>query len=122
MWPLESRSTPIVSPKRPPFTLDDLRAAPEPWGRRTLIDSLQQREAEGRRKMVRTKEWKFVHDPMGDRDALYDLDADPWELRNVVDEPENASAVADLALRLADWSVETEDATPVPLPVDHRSG
>ena len=43
-------------------------------------------------------------------------------LRNVVDEPENASAVADLALRLADWSVETEDATPVPLPVDHRSG
>lgn len=104
----------------PLFTLDDLRAMPRPWGRKTLIDSLQAREAEGRRKMARTKEWKYVHDPMGDRDELYDLAADPWELRNVVDEPANAPVVADLALRLADWSVETEDATPVPLPDDHR--
>ncbi len=66
--------------------------------------------------MARTADWKYVHDPMGDRDELYDLRADPWELRNVVDDPLSASTVADMALRLADWSVVTEDATPVPLP------
>lgn len=104
----------------PAFTLDDLHAVPQPWGRRTLIDSLQAREAEGRRKMARTMDWKYVHDPMGDKDELYDLRADPWELRNVVDEPGNASVVADMALRLADWSIATEDAEPVPLPEDHR--
>ena len=100
----------------PPFTLDDLGALPRPWGRAALIASLRAREAEGRRKMARTADWKYVHDPMGDRDELYDLRADPWELRNVVDDPGAASTVADMALRLADWSIATEDATPVPLP------
>ena len=50
------------------------------------LDSLQWREAEGRRKMVRTQAWKYVHDPMGDGDALYDLVNDPHEFLNVVDE------------------------------------
>ena len=57
----------------PPFTLEDLRRLPKPYGRRALIHSLQWREAEGRRKMVRTQEWKYVHDPMGDKDELYHL-------------------------------------------------
>ena len=80
------------------------------------MDSLWWREAEGRRKMVRTREWKYVHDPMGDRDELYDLVNDPWELENVIDQPSNREVVAELRLRLADWSVMTEDAKPVPLP------
>tara|TARA_B100000949_G_C14049164_1_gene352819 strand:+ start:172 stop:408 length:237 start_codon:yes stop_codon:yes gene_type:complete len=77
---------------------------------------LQWREAEGRRKMVRTQEWKYVHDPMGDQDELYDLVNDPWELENVVDLSANQEIVAELRLRLADWSVMVEDAKPVPLP------
>ena len=39
-----------------------------------------------RRKMVCTRDWKYVHDPMVDRDERYDLQRDPWELQNVVDE------------------------------------
>jgi len=66
--------------------------------------------------MVRTREWKYVHDPMGNRDELYDLVNDPWELENVIDQPSNREVVAELRLRLADWSVMTEDAKPVPLP------
>ncbi|MEZ4661750.1 MAG: sulfatase-like hydrolase/transferase [Caldilineaceae bacterium] len=100
----------------PPFTQADLEALPRPWGRQTLIQSLRHREAEGRRKMVRTRDWKYVHDPMGDKDELYDLRADPWELTNVIDEPAHALTVADLRLRLADWMITTEDAQPVPLP------
>ncbi|MBV7339760.1 sulfatase-like hydrolase/transferase [Chloroflexi bacterium TSY] len=38
----------------PAFTMLDLAQYPKPWGRRTLIESLQWREAEGRRKMVRS--------------------------------------------------------------------
>ncbi len=100
----------------PPFTQRDLERLPKPWGRRTLLQSLRWREAEGRRKMVRTHQWKYVHDPMGDRDELYDLVNDPWELTNVINEPMHATVLAELRLRLADWAIATEDGRPVPLP------
>jgi len=100
----------------PPFRMADLEKLPRPYGRRTLMQSLQWREAEGRRKMVRTQEWKYVHDPMGDRDELYDLTIDPWELENVADKPAYRTVLSEMRLRLADWSIMTEDAKPVPLP------
>jgi arylsulfatase A-like enzyme len=99
-----------------PFRMADLEKLPRPYGRRALMQSLQWREAEGRRKMVRTRKWKYVHDPMGDRDELYDLVNDPWELENIVDEKDHREVLAALQLRLADWSIKTEDAQPVPLP------
>ncbi|MFN2231621.1 MAG: sulfatase [Anaerolineae bacterium] len=100
----------------PPFRMADLESLPEPYGRRTLIASLQWREAEGRRKMVRSREWKYVHDPMGDIDELYDLRQDPWELHNVAGDPAYQDVVHAMQLRLLDWSIETEDSRPVPLP------
>jgi arylsulfatase A-like enzyme len=100
----------------PPFRMSDLGKLERPYGRRALMHSLQWREAEGRRKMVRTRDWKYVHDPMGDLDELYDLKQDPWEHHNVANAGANAGVVAEMSLRLADWSVETEDAPPVPLP------
>ncbi|MEX1018766.1 MAG: sulfatase-like hydrolase/transferase [Litorilinea sp.] len=100
----------------PPFTMADLEAVPGPHGRRTLIQSLQWREAEGRRKMARTQRWKYVHDPMGDMDELYDLQADPWELQNLSGDANLADVKHEMRLHLADWSILTEDGTPVPLP------
>ncbi len=100
----------------PPFTMADLEALPRPYGRRALIASLRRREAEGRRKMVRTRAWKYVHDPLGDLDELYDLINDPWELTNVAGDPARAGVIAEMQRRLADWSIRTEDARPVPLP------
>jgi choline-sulfatase len=101
----------------PPFTLDDLRHLPRPYGRRALMRSLQWREAEGRRKMVRTQDWKYVHDPIGgDADELYDLANDPWEQYNVAADPANGAVIAEMQRRLADWMIATEDARPVPLP------
>jgi len=100
----------------PEFTLEDLRKLEKPYGRKALIRSLQWREAEGRRKMVRTRGWKYVHDPMGDKDELYDLLNDPWELINVATVEANKAVLADLKIKLADWSIHTEDSSPVPLP------
>jgi arylsulfatase A-like enzyme len=95
---------------------------PQPYGRRALIRSLRWREAEGRRKMARTREWKYVHDPTahtdarGDLDELYDLANDPWELTNVAADPAYGDVLADMRARLMDWSIRTEDGRPVPLP------
>ena len=96
--------------------MPDLERLPGPWGYRTLIECLRWREAEGRRKMARTRDWKDVHDPMGDLDELYDLVNDPRELTNVAADPNRAAVVADMQRRLADWAIQAEDAVPVPLP------
>jgi arylsulfatase A-like enzyme len=100
----------------PPFRISDLEALPEREGWRAIRHSLRWREAEGRRKMVRTREWKYVHDPMGDLDELYDLVDDPWELHNVAAGPAYRDVLAEMRMRLLDWSIETEDGLPVPLP------
>ncbi len=100
----------------PRFTMEDLENLPVPYGRRALMDSLEWREAEGRRKMVRTRQWKYVHDPMGDKDELYDLINDTWELENAMDRPANEGATQDLRHKLLDWSILTEDSKPTPLP------
>ena len=83
----------------------DLAKLPKPYGRRALMTSLQWREAEGRRKTVRSRDWKYVHDPMGDQDELYDLAKDPWELVNVAQVPAHGDVIADMHRRLADWSI-----------------
>jgi arylsulfatase A-like enzyme len=100
-----------------------LERLPEPYGYHTLIDTLWAREAEGRRKMVRTRRWKYVTDPslasgsgaQAD-DELYDLENDPWELRNIAQDPRNAEVIAEMKALLLSWMAETEDPRPVPLP------
>ena len=111
----------------PPVTMADVEKCAKPWGYGTLIETLWGREAQGRRKMVRTVEWKYVTDPMargagtGDsadpEDELYDLANDPWELYNVAHDPKNAGVVSEMRRLLADWMIETEDSEPVELPL-----
>ena len=110
----------------PPVTMSHLDALEQPLGYRGLIDTLWAREAQGRRKMVRTRDWKYVTDPIangagtGDtadpEDELYDLVNDPWELYNVARDPANASVVSEMRRLLAQWMIETEGSEPVPLP------
>ncbi|MEE2752343.1 MAG: sulfatase-like hydrolase/transferase [Candidatus Latescibacterota bacterium] len=104
----------------PEFTLSDLRKLDKPYGRKALMRSLEGGEAEGRRKMVRTREWKYIHDPMGDIDELYDLVSDPWELMNVATDDANRRVLVELQLLLADWSIQTEDSPVVPLPAKEK--
>ena len=100
----------------PSFTIIDFECYVRPWGRKTLIDSLQWREAAGRCKMVLTREWKYVHDPMGDRGELYDLVNDYWELENVFYQEQKRDVLAQMRLRLADWIIRHEDSPSVPFP------
>ena len=112
----------------PAVTLDDLEKCEKPWGYRTLIETLWGREAQGRRKMVRTVDWKYVTDPIASgygtgsdsgadpEDELYDLVNDPWELYNVAHDPKNARVVSEMRRLLATWMIETEGSDPVELP------
>ena len=110
----------------PAVTMSHLEECEKPWGYRTLIATLWGREAQGRRKMVRTVEWKYVTDPMArgagtgevsdPEDELYDLVNDPWELYNVARDSENAAVVSEMRRLLAEWMIETEDSEPVGLP------
>jgi arylsulfatase A-like enzyme len=99
----------------PRVTLETLRSAPRPRNRRQVVTLLREREAEGRPKMVRTQDWKYVYDPLGDIEELYDMRNDPWELENIAAKAENQHVVNEMQRRILDWALQTEDAQPVPL-------
>src|SRR5690606_21569044 len=101
-------------------TLADVEALDQPHGLGAAKATLQWREAEGRRRMVRTATWKYVTDPQphpvtGERDLdeLYDLASDPHELTNLAADPAHAGTVADMRSQLLEWAVTTEDQRPI---------
>lgn len=91
------------------FTMDELQSKKVTHGLKPFRDSLVKREAEGKRKMVRTKNWKFIYDPMGDSAELYDMVNDPWELNNVADDIKNRDKVDELKQDILNWREATGD-------------
>lgn len=59
-------------------------------------------------RMIRTLYAKYVYSPHGS-DELYDMETDPHELMNRVDDPAYGPLRADLRARLRDWMVQTND-------------
>jgi len=63
---------------------------------------------------------RYHHRPS---EELYDLQADPWELKNIASVPANADVLNDLRERLNRWRIEQgEDLQKVPMPEDARLG
>ncbi len=48
----------------------------------------------------------FIHRP---RHELYDLKADPWETKNLADDPAHAEILAELKAKLKNWQKKTKD-------------
>ena len=71
-------------------------------------------------RMVRTARWKYVR-YLNYGEELYDLAADPGELRNLAREPSGKSERARLARELDDWIRRTGDPFPT-LTTTDRSG
>ena len=52
---------------------------------------------------------KLLFAPTRAKEELYDLKADPWELKNLADDPAYAAKLAELRGRLDQWQTETGD-------------
>ena len=61
--------------------------------------------------MIRWKNYKYVAH-LDDLDELYDLAADPYELRNAVDDPKHASALECIRGLAVEQMEEHEDRSP----------
>ncbi|MGB7158690.1 MAG: sulfatase [Tepidisphaeraceae bacterium] len=56
-------------------------------------------------------------------EELYDVEADPYELKNLANDPAHATALEDLRQKLKDWRLQQgEDLSRVPMPEDARMG
>jgi arylsulfatase A-like enzyme len=59
-------------------------------------------------RMLRERRWKYIWNPLH-RDELYDLEHDPGELTNLVDDERYAEELARLRRRLVEWMEEVGD-------------
>jgi len=57
----------------------------------------------GHARMIRTREWKYVHRANGGPHELYDLKNDPDETKNLVDAPEHRALRTRLRTELLKW-------------------
>ncbi|MHB1483423.1 MAG: sulfatase-like hydrolase/transferase [Saccharofermentanales bacterium] len=53
-------------------------------------------------RMLRNKKWKYVYNAT-DRDELYNLEKDPWEMNNLIYNEDDSEIVRQMRLRLAEW-------------------
>jgi len=63
----------------------------------------------GPTRMLRTREWKYVHRYPYGPNELYDLVNDPDERQNLVDKPEQGKRIRGMRQQLADWFAQYVD-------------
>ena len=92
----------------------------EPPGRRyaehkMTVPDLEHQLLSGQpwRTIVSSAGWKLNLN-VEDRCELYDLNDDPYELRNLYDAPEQTDRVRDLTARVREWQERTGDEAPLP--------
>jgi N-acetylglucosamine-6-sulfatase len=89
-----------------------LRGEAVPWRTSFLVeywsDKVFPRVANMGYHAIRTERWKYVHYlELPGMDELYDLRADPFEMRNVIDDPNSRKARAEMESELARQLKET---------------
>jgi arylsulfatase A-like enzyme len=62
-------------------------------------------------RMIRTQQWKYVAYPQAEREQLFDLAADPFELRDLSGDPSHSEVLTLLRRRLNEWRQERNDPT-----------
>lgn len=60
-------------------------------------------------RMVRTERWKLIRYPHVQKTQLFDIQSDPWERKNLADDPKYADVVKDMTARLKAWMRKTGD-------------
>jgi len=63
----------------------------------------------GFQRMVRTEKYKLILYPKVKKVQLFDLEKDPWEMKNLAKDPAHAPTVAGLFHQLKQWQVKVND-------------
>jgi arylsulfatase A-like enzyme len=92
-----------------PYSIAEFHSVP---GSKLGFDELDQVTQSGNLKMVRMGDWKLFYDMMGNGE-LYHLPSDPYELKNLWQEPAAAVERERLLQELLAWTIRTEDDLPV---------
>jgi choline-sulfatase len=62
-----------------------------------------------RQRAVCTARWKLIRTPAEKQIQLFDVEQDPWEMRNLAGDPEHAATVAMLDAKLRELMRELKD-------------
>ena len=91
----------------PPFSIAQMG----PPGAPPTFDELNSITQSGNMKMVRMGDWKLTFDMMG-AGELYNLAADPYELKNLYGDPAAAAMRTRMLEELLAWTIRTQSDTP----------
>ena len=100
-----------------PETVESASLAPLMDGRKTTVRDSIFCAYQNWQRAVRTDSWKLIVYHVKGRITrqLFDLKNDPWEIKNLIDEPAQAGRVKELTVLLKGWMKETEDPLELPL-------
>jgi|SRR5665213_841012 len=63
----------------------------------------------GFQRMVRTEKYKLILYPIAKQAQLFDLEKDPWEMKNLAGDPTNAATMSELFHQLQKWQNTVND-------------
>jgi len=99
-----------------------LQSTPDPtthlYYPRQALQTTDEQPYHGKAAACRTRRYKYVH-RLYEQSELYDLQTDPSELHNRIDDPALAEVRTQLERRMLTWFVETGDV--VPRQIDQRN-
>ncbi|MCC8083611.1 MAG: DUF4976 domain-containing protein, partial [Clostridium sp.] len=81
--------------------------------RREIYTQTNGNELYGIQRAVWDQKWKYVFNGF-DEDELYDLEQDPWELHNVINEKEHQGIVKSMCRKMWQFARTTKDACTCP--------
>jgi choline-sulfatase len=65
-------------------------------------------------RMLRTAQYKYVKVKSDPVEQLFDMQADPWEMKNICQDSRYATVLADHRRLLAEWESRLEPVVPTP--------
>ncbi|MEW6356164.1 MAG: sulfatase-like hydrolase/transferase [Planctomycetota bacterium] len=80
------------------------------WSRPAL--QVTDPDTHGKAVMIRSRKWKYVR-RLYDTDELYDMENDPDETKNLINDPSKKDVINELVAAMCTWFIETGDAVPI---------